>query len=130
MPTHNDIWHVRVDLSAMSRELALLDNDKARAQWLIGFHQGALGAEPGGRWTAQREAGWRFGASSRGEAQAFRNQKIEAGQRSVAARKMRLGSAQPLRTPFEHRSNESPNGTSNETPNEPSNERPNEPSNQ
>lgn len=126
MPTHNDIWHVRLDLSAMSRELALLDSDKARAQWLVGFHQGALGAEPGERWTTQREAGWRFGASSRGEAQAFRNQKIEAGQRSVASRKMRLGTAQPPRTPFEHCSSLVPNGTSNEV----SNERPNEPSNQ
>jgi len=107
------IYFLRLNLDLLGDELAMLETDQERSDWLLGFRVGAIGGGPRDAWSEARRAGWSFGVAAHEEALEAAEKFARAGKASAEARRSKHGSAQPSRTTFERRSNTVPNAVQN-----------------
>jgi len=113
------IFHVRINLDAVSADLNTLVDDAERGAWLRGFMSGAAGGANRFVDTSPAYLGWHNGASARGHAEQFHEKQAEHGAKSAKVRKEKYGSSQPskvVRTTIEGGSND-PRTTPEGTPN-------------
>lgn len=115
------IYHVRINLDAVSADLNTLVDDVERGQWLRGFMAGAAGGANRFVDTSPAYLGWHNGASARGQAEGYHAKQAEHGAKSAKVRIERYGTAQPPkvdRTTLEGGSSDprtTPEGTPNLT---------------
>jgi hypothetical protein len=97
------IYHVRINLDAVSADLNTLVDDAERGAWLRGFMSGASGGANRFVDASPSYLGWHHGADARGHAEQFHEKQSAKGKLSAKARKSNRGSTvdEPW---FNHRS--------------------------
>ena len=128
------IYHVRINLDAVSADLNTLVDDAERGEWLRGFMSGASGGANRFIDSSPCYLGWHHGASARAHAEGYHTKQAEHGAKSAKVRVEKYGTAQPSkvdRTTLEGGSKVaqwSPEGTPNLT-NKPINQESSKPKN-
>lgn len=99
------IFHVRINLDAVSADLNTLVDDKERGEWLRGFMAGASGGANRFPDESPCYLGWLHGSSARRHAEGFHERQSAKGKLSAESRKSNREGTEP-QPRFNHGSTE------------------------